>query len=369
MYRLAQLAELIGAQLIGDAEAIVRRAQAFEAAGVGDITFAASAAYRQRLHTSAATAVIVSPPADDLQEGEASEANQANQANQTNQANQAGRPNLLLARDPKLAFARAVAALHAEAYTPTGVSADLVKGEGCQLGEDLSIHARVTLGRDCVIGDRVTLYPGVVLGDRCRIGDDTVIFANVAVYADCDIGDRCRIHAGAVIGADGFGFVAEESGRQVKLLQLGRVIIEDDCEIGANCAIDRGGFADTVLRRGVKLDNLIQVGHNCDIGEDTVIAALTGFSGGTRAGRSCIIGGQVGTQQHIAIGDRAVVMARAGVTKSVAAEAVVGGVIPAMPYNDWRRSQALYARLPELFARLKQLEKAIAKTESSSSTP
>jgi UDP-3-O-[3-hydroxymyristoyl] glucosamine N-acyltransferase len=166
------------------------------------------------------------------------------------------------------------------------------------------------------------------------------------------------IHAGAVIGADGFGFVPDEEGRQVKLLQLGRVRVEDDCEIGANCAIDRGGFGDTVLRRGVKLDNLIQVGHNCDIGEDTVIAALAGFSGGTRTGRRCVIAGQVGTNQHVTIGDGVTVAGQAGVTKNVRAGAVVAGT-PIQDYNAWRRSQVLYSRLPELAERVKQLEKII----------
>ena len=143
------------------------------------------------------------------------------------------------------------------------------------------------------------------------------------------------------------------------MLQLGRVMVEDDCEIGANCVIDRGGFGDTVLRRGVKLDNLIQVGHNTDIGEDTVVAALTGFSGGTRIGRRCTIAGQVGTNQHIKIGDDATITARSGVTKSVPAKAVMGGTIPAQDYNVWRRCQVLYSRLPQLAERLRRLERLI----------
>jgi len=214
----------------------------------------------------------------------------------------------------------------------------------------------VTIGRDCVMGNRVTLHPGVVIGDRCKIGDDTVIFANVAILNDCRIGKRVTIHAGSVIGSDGFGFVPDETGHQVKLLQLGAVLIEDDCEIGANCAIDRGGFGDTVLSRGVKLDNLIQVGHNTEIGEDTVVAALTGFSGGTRIGRRCVIAGQVGTREHVTIGDGATITARAAVLKSVAAGAVIGGAIPARDYNAWRRSQAYYFKLPQIAARLRRLE-------------
>lgn len=335
MQTLAQLAQIIKAELIGDPRAIVRRVQSFEQAEAGDLTFAADAARRARINESRATAIIV-----------ASAVGGAN-------------TNLLVARSPKLAFARAIQVLHGVAYQPHGVSADLVAGEGTAFGEDLSIHPRVTIGKNCSIGHRVTLYPGVVIGDECYIGDDTVIYANVAIYAGTEIGERVIIHAGAVIGADGFGFVPDEEGRQVKLLQLGRVRIEDDCEIGANCTIDRGGFEDTVLRRGVKLDNLIQVGHNCELGEDTVVAAQTGFSGGTRVGRGCVIAGQVGTVERVTIGDGATITARAGITKSVRAGALMGGMVPAQEYNAWRRRHALYSRLPELADRLKQLEAII----------
>jgi UDP-3-O-[3-hydroxymyristoyl] glucosamine N-acyltransferase len=339
MHTLSLLAQIIRAELVGDPEAIISRAQSFEQARAGDVTLAAAAAYRARIEGCAATAIIVAPPAQP-----------------------SGR-NLLVASNPKLAFARAIQALHASEYVPAGVSDDFTVGSNTVLGEDLSIHPRVTVGRDCHIGDRVTLYPSVVIGDRVRIGDDAVIHPNVSVYDDTRIGSRVIIHAGTVIGADGFGFVPDEEGRQVKLLQLSRVRIEDDCEIGAHCAIDRGGFTETVLRRGVKLDNFIQVGHGTQIGEDTVVAALTGFSGGTRVGRGCVIAGQVGTAQHITIGDGATITARASITKSVAAGAIVGGMMPARDYNAWRRCQALYSRLPEIANRLRRLERLARRSD------
>jgi UDP-3-O-[3-hydroxymyristoyl] glucosamine N-acyltransferase len=329
--KLAELARLIKADLIGLATANVSRAQPFEKAGEGDVTLALDAGYLARINQSQATAIIV--PAS--------------------MAGYSG--NLLVARDPKLAFARAIGALHKSDYQPIGVSGDLIVGEGTVLGNDLSIYPRVTLGRGVVIGDRVTMHPGVIIGDRSLIGDDSTLHANVTIYRDCEIGQRVVIHAGTVIGADGFGFVPDESGHQVKLLQLGRVRIEDDCEIGANCAIDRGGFGDTVLRKGVKLDNLIQVGHNCEIGEDTVVAALAGFSGGTKVGRGCVVAGQVGTRQHTSIGDGATLTGKTAVTKNVKAGAVVAGM-PAQDYNAWRRSQVLYSKLPEINNRLKRLE-------------
>lgn len=334
MAKLAELARLIKADLRGEPDADVTRARPFDLASKGDVTLALDAAYVARLDESRATAVIVS-------------------ATITGSSH-----NLLISGDPKLAFARAIEALHRVEDEPIGVSSDLIAGRGTVLGKDLSIHPRVTIGRDAVIGDRVTLHPGVVIGDRCRLGDDTVIHANVSIYRDCEIGNRVIIHAGAVIGADGFGFVPDEEGRQVKLLQLGRVRIEDDCEIGANCAIDRGGFGDTLLRRGVKLDNMVQVGHNCDIGEDTVVAALAGFSGGTRVGRGCVIAGQVGTNPHTTIGDGATLTGRTAVTKNVRAGAVMAGM-PAQDYNSWRRSQVLYSRLPKMAERLRRLEKIV----------
>jgi UDP-3-O-[3-hydroxymyristoyl] glucosamine N-acyltransferase len=338
MPKLAELAQLIHADLIGEPDADIRRARPFDLASEGDVTLAANASYAARVNESLATAVIVAAPiAGSLR-------------------------NLLVAGNPKLAFARAIEALHKSDYKAIGVSGDMIAGQGTVLGEKLSIYPRVTIGQNVVIGDRVTLHSGVVIGDRCTVGDDAVIRANVSVYHDCEIGRRVIIHAGTVIGADGFGFVPDEEGRQVKMLQLGRVRIEDDCEIGANCAIDRGGFGDTVLRRGVKLDNLIQAGHNCEIGEDTVVAALTGFSGGTRVGRRCVIAGQVGTNQHITIGDGATITGQAGVTKNVRAGGVMAGT-PIQDYNAWRRSQVLYSRLPEMAERLRRLERIVKEKE------
>jgi UDP-3-O-[3-hydroxymyristoyl] glucosamine N-acyltransferase len=335
MYKLGELARIIKAELIGNPEAMIKRARPFETAEEGDVSLAATPAFRALISGSRASALIVAPPAERESH------------------------NLLVSTRPKLAFARAIAALHGKPYHSTGVSADLIAGEGAVLGRDLSIHPRVTIGHHSSIGDRVVLHPGVVIGDRCRIGNDTVLHANVSIYDDCEVGNRVIIHGGTIVGADGFGFVPDEEGRQVKLLHLGRVKIEDDCEIGANCAIDRGGFGETILRRGVKLDNLIQVGHNVDLGENTVVVALTGFSGGTKVGCHCVIAGQVGTVEHVVIGDGATICARAAVTKRVRPGAVIAGLTPAQDYKSWRRSQVLYSKLPEIIERLKRLEKIV----------
>lgn len=341
MPRLGELAQRIKADLIGDPDAEVTRARPFDLAEAGDVTLAMDSKYLPRIDDSSATAFIVSSPIPGSSR------------------------NLLVARNPKLAYARAMQAIHAIGYKALGISGDLIKGQGAVLGDDLSIHPRVTIGREARIGNRVTLHPGVVIGDGCTIGNDSVLFANVSVYRDCEIGNRVVIHAGTVIGADGFGFVPDEQKHQVKVIQLGRVRIEDDCEIGANCTLDRAGFGDTILGRGVKLDNLVHVGHNCEIGEDTVVAALTGFSGGTRVGKRCVIAGQVGTNQHITIGDDVIVTGQAGVTKNIRDGAFVSGT-PARDHNSWRRSQVLYSQLPEMAERLKKMEMLVEKLKPAS---
>jgi len=288
--KLKELAERIGAELRGPESTEITGVAALADAAAAEITFAADAARLDEASASAAGALIVPPKlADDER--------------------LAGRP-LLVAANPKLAFARAISIFYSRRYEPLGVSPDLSLGEGSAVGSDCSIHPRVVIGRNSRIGDRVTLHPGVVIGDDCQVGDETVIFPNVSIYDGASIGSRCRIHSGTVIGADGFSFTPDEQGRQFKLLQVGRVVIEDDVEIGANCCVDRAGFGETRIRRGAKFDNLIQIGHNVEIGEDTVVAALAGFSGGTRVGRACIIAGQIGTNQHITIGDGAIITAR-----------------------------------------------------------
>lgn len=337
---LTELAKIIRAEVRGDGNLEVTGVASLENAGVGDVSYAADLGRLREAADCRASALIIPTKlsADDPA---------------------LSGYGLLIAKDAKLAFARAISAFHAKPYRPLGVSSDLALGPDSRIGVECTIHPRVTIGRNSIIGDRVTLHPGVVIGDDCSIGADSILFANVTLYDRTEIGDRCRIHSGTVLGADGFSFTPDEEGRQFKLLQVGRVVLEDDVEFGANCCVDRGGFGETRIRRGAKFDNLIQIGHNVEIGENTVVAALAGFSGGTRVGRQCIIAGQIGTNQHITIGDGVIVTARTGVTKSVEAGRLIGGMMPAMDYQKWRKSQALYARLPELLDRIRKLEQQV----------
>jgi UDP-3-O-[3-hydroxymyristoyl] glucosamine N-acyltransferase len=336
---LSQLAQQIKAEVRGDGSVEITGVNALGSAKVGDVSYIADSVRLKQAEECKASALIVP----------------AKIAN----SHQIDGRNLLVAKDAKLAFARTISIFHEKPYEARGVSPDLVLGEGSGIGKDCSIHPRVTIGRNSSVGNRVTLYPGVVLGDHVKIGDDTVIFPNVVICDETEVGERCRLHSGTVIGSDGFSFTPDESGKQIKLQQVGRVVIEDDVEIGANCCVDRAGFGETRIRRGAKFDNLIQIGHNVEIGENTVVAALAGFSGGTKVGRNCIIAGQIGTNQHITIGEGAIITARTGVTKSVEPGKIMGGMMPAQDYQQWRKAQVLYSRLPELFERLKKLEKKI----------
>lgn len=241
----------------------------------------------------------------------------------------------LVTNEPYLKLAL-VSALFA--HTP-GVSSDEpLLAEGCE------IDPSVRFGRAVKVGRGTVLMAGSYIGDGVEIGEDCVIHPNVTIYHGSRIGDRCTIHSGTVIGSDGYGFAHTADGRHIKIHQLGNAILEDDVEIGANCCIDRGAIGDTVIRRGSKIDNLVQIGHNCDIGENSLIVAQVGISGSSILGRNVVMGGQSATAGHLKIGDFATVAARGGVTKSLEGGKIYGG-FPAVELRVWRRMQAALSRL------------------------
>jgi len=209
--------------------------------------------------------------------------------------------------------------------------------------ENAQIASSVNCGSNVTIGKNSTIMAGVFLGDNVTIGDNTVIYPNVTIYNDCHIGDNCIIHSGTVIGSDGFGFVSKDSSN-TKFYQIGNVIIEDNVEIGANCTIDRATLGSTIIKSNAKLDNLIQIGHNCEIGEYSIIVSQVGLSGSTIVGQGVVIGGQCGTAGHLKIGDRAMLAARTGVTKSLEGGKIYGG-FPAVEIKLWRKMQAALMRL------------------------
>ena len=268
----------------------------------------------------------------------------------------------LAVENPLLAFAKVAQKFFVPLPTPRGIAQDVTKGTDVTIGTDPSIWPFVTLGDRVRIGSRVTLYPGVYIGADSNIGDDSVLYPNVVVREGCSIGERVIVHSGAVIGADGFGYVQHE-GRHHKIPQLGGVTIEDDVELGANVTIDRATLGQTIVRRGTKIDNLVQIAHNVTVGEHDIIVAQVGIAGSTTIGHHLMIGGQAGLADHLTIGDQAMIAARAGVNRSVQANQIVSGA-PVMPHETWMKAQAVIPRLPELRQLVRSLEQRIAKVEA-----
>ncbi|MDZ7330436.1 MAG: UDP-3-O-(3-hydroxymyristoyl)glucosamine N-acyltransferase [candidate division KSB1 bacterium] len=328
---LAEIASLVQGELEGDGSIIIRGVAKIETASPGEITFLSNPKYAKYVETTQAAAILVSHdfPATD-------------------------RP-VIRTKNPYFAFLKVLQVFHPPLVTVAeGVHPTAIVDATAQLGKNVRIGPRVVIDRDCKIGDEVVIHPGVVLGPEVEIGHHTLIYANVTVRERVKIGSNVIIHSGTVIGSDGFGF-AREGQQYFKIPQVGTVIIEDDVEIGANCAIDRATLGATVIHRGAKLDNLIQVAHNVEIGENTVIAAQTGISGSTKIGKNVMIGGQVGFVGHIEIGDNTVIGAQSGVSKSLPQNSTYFGY-PARPMMQAKREEAALRRLPDLLKRVSELE-------------
>jgi UDP-3-O-[3-hydroxymyristoyl] glucosamine N-acyltransferase len=329
---LSVLAEKIGAVLRGD-DVEVSGVAAVEEAGPGQVTFLSNPKYALRARETRATAVIAKEPIA------------------------GARCAMLLAADPYLAFALAVREFHPPARTPAGISPMAFVHPSASLGKEVHVGPFATVEEGAVVGDRAALYPGVYVGKGAAVGEDAVLYPRVTLYAGVRVGKRAVLHAGCVIGSDGFGFAPTPRG-YVKIPQVGTVEIGDDVEIGANTTIDRAALGVTRIGPGTKLDNLIQVGHNVEIGRDTVIAAQTGISGSCRIGSRVMIGGQAGLAGHIEVGDGVMLGAKTGVASTLSAkESRAWSGIPAMPHGTWLKMAALLPRLPELFRRVRRLER------------
>ena len=227
-----------------------------------------------------------------------------------------------------------------------------------KIGENVYIGAFAYIGENAVIGDNTQIYPHTFVGDGVKIGNGCLLYSNVNVYHDCRIGNECILHSGAVIGADGFGFAPQANGEYAKIAQIGNVVLEDNVEIGANTTIDRATMGSTIIKKGVKLDNLIQIAHNVEVGEHTVIAAQAGIAGSAKVGSHAMIGGQVGVAGHIKLGDRIQVGAQSGIPNHVENDAVIMGY-PAVPSKEFARQVVYVKRLPELTRTVKALEREI----------
>lgn len=334
---LKELAEYLGGRVIGDENATVTGIAAIDKAGVNDVTFLANPKYAGKLAASKAGAVILPSGAD-----------------------RCGKHGIEVG-NPHLAFAKMLDLFHARQPKPKGVMAGAIIGSDVVIGKDVTVYPGAYVGDGVRIGDRVTIHPSAVVYENAELGNDVVIHANVSIREGCRIGNRVTIHCGAVIGGDGFGY-APNGNEWYKIQQLGIVIIEDDVEIGANTTIDRAALDVTRIGRGTKIDNQVQLAHNCVLGENCMIAAQVGIAGSTRLGNHVILAGQVGVAGHIQIGDNVMAGGKTGITSGLPAGAIVNGW-PAFSHRDWLRVSAIIPKLPELRKLVSSLEKKVADIE------
>jgi UDP-3-O-[3-hydroxymyristoyl] glucosamine N-acyltransferase len=336
VWTLSELAREVQGEVDGDGTIEISGIAGIREAGEGEITFLSNPKYLSSLEKTRASAVILSPETP-------------------------SKIPAIRCRNPYLAFARTVALLLKKPYQSSGVSPDLVQGEGCQLGSDLSIHPRVVLGKNVRIGDRVTLFPGVVIGDSSIVGDDSLLYSGVSVRENVQIGKRVIINCGAVIGSDGFGF-APDGESYFKILQTGGVIVGDDVEIGANTTIDRGAMGDTSIGEGTKIDNLVQIAHNVVIGTNCIIVSKSGISGSTIVGDNVTLAGKAAVAGHLKIGDHVTVGGFSGVTKNIPSGKVVAG-FPAIDHREWLKAAVSFEHLPRLRKELKRLQAQVDRLE------
>jgi UDP-3-O-[3-hydroxymyristoyl] glucosamine N-acyltransferase len=334
-YRLAEIAARFGGRLLGDGNTAVHQIATLESAAAGHITFLANSKYRSQLAATNASAVIL---------GEAD-------------AEATALPRIV-SDNPYACFAKVSALLNPPQRFNPGVHPAAVVGEGVEIGENAHVAACAVIGANAKIGAGSVIMEGASIGENVRIGADARIYPNVVIYRDCALGDRVIAHSGAIIGADGFG-LAPENGRWLKIPQIGRVVIGDDVEIGANTTVDRGALDDTVIEEGVKLDNQIQVAHNVRIGAHTAIAGCVGIAGSTTIGRHCRIGGSAGILGHLKIADNVEISAFTLVNKSIRESGSYTGIYPFGKTGEWSRNAVHLRRLDELADRIKRLEQEI----------
>jgi UDP-3-O-[3-hydroxymyristoyl] glucosamine N-acyltransferase len=344
--KLAELATQTGARLEqGDAEMEIGGAAGLDEASPGQVTFLSNPRYTPRVQTTRASAIYV---------GESVEV---------------GRTIAVLrARDPYLAYTRALRLFHPEPEFKPFVHPSAVIDPTAQVAADVWIGACACVGHDVQIGSNVRIFPNATIYDGVRVGAGSVIHSGAVLREGTQLGERVIVHNNAVIGSDGFGYAKDEEGRWLKIPQTGIVVVEDDVEIGAGTTIDRASVGETRILRGAKIDNLVQVGHSCTVGEDTLLCAQVGLAGSSRIGRRVILAGQAGVAGHLSIGDDAVVTAKSATSHDVPAGKVISG-IPAFDNRDWLRSTAAFRRLGEMQRTLRSLEARLKALEEGSSNP
>ncbi len=336
-FTAGQIAGILEGEVDGNPEIAVHKLAKIEEGESGSLTFLANPKYTSFIYTTKASITIVNKdfvPEQDIT------------------------TTMIKVDDAYESFSKILEYYNQVKNNKVGIESPVYTSDDAVYGENFYLGAFSYLGSNVSIGDNVKIYPNVYIGDNVTIDDDVIIFAGARIYSETVIGKSCMIHSGAVIGADGFGYSPNKNGEFSKVPQTGNVILEDNVDIGAGTTIDRATLGSTILRRGVKLDNQIQIAHNVEIGEHTVIAAQTGIAGSTKIGKRCMIGGQVGIVGHITIGDNVKIQAQSGIIRNIKDNEVLQGS-PALTYGDYNKSYVHFKNLPKLVNKIDKLEKRI----------
>ncbi len=334
-FTASQIAGILGGEVDGNPEVSVHKLAKIEEGEKGSLTFLANPKYTPYIYSTEASITIVNK--DFKPEQELS-------------------TTLIKVDDAYKSFSKLLEYYNQVKNNKTGLESPVFVSDNTHYGKDFYLGAFSYLGSNVSIGDNVKIFPNVFIGDNVSIGNDVIVYAGAKIYSESQIGNGCIIHSGAIIGADGFGFSPETNGEYRRVPQTGNVIIEDNVDVGAGTTIDRATLGSTILRKGVKLDNQIQIAHNVEIGENTAIAAQTGIAGSTKIGKQCMIGGQVGIVGHITIGDRVRIQAQSGITRNIKDDEVIQGS-PALNYGDYNKSYVHFKNLPKIVNRLDEIEK------------
>ena len=327
-----QIAAVLEGEIIGNPLEEVKTLAKIEEGTKGSISFLANPKYEHFIYTTEASVVIV---------------------NKSFEPDQTVRATLIKVDDAYTSFSKLLEYYNQVKLMKSGIEQPSVISDGVEYGDDLYLGSFCYVGKNTKIGNNVKIYPNTFIGDNVIIGNNTVLFSGVRIYSETEIGENCTIHAGTIIGSDGFGFAPNTDGTYNKVPQIGNVIIEDNVEIGAGTTIDRATLGSTIIRKGVKLDNQIQIAHNVEIGENTVIAAQSGIAGSTKVGKNCMIGGHVG---HLVIGDYVKIQAQSGVTKNIESNKAVQGT-PALGYTEFLKSYSHFRNFSKIVDDLEKLKK------------
>ncbi|MDG1916899.1 MAG: UDP-3-O-(3-hydroxymyristoyl)glucosamine N-acyltransferase [Flavobacteriales bacterium] len=338
IYTVGEIAKILKGQVVGDSNFKISMLSKIEEGSKGSLSFLANERYEEFLYTTKSSAVIV---------------NSNLEIDKTKVST-----NLIIVEDAYQSFAYMLDEFSKSRNKIEGIHKTSSIEKSASIGKRCFIGANVHISDNVTIGDNVKIYPNSYIGENSTIGNDTILYSGVKIYDHCSIGEKCFIQSGAIIGGDGFGFAPNSENEYTKVAQIGNVIIEDNVEIGANTTIDRATMGSTIIRQGVKLDNLIQIAHNVEIGKNTVIAAQSGVAGSTKIGENCMIGGQVGIVGHLKIGNNVKIAAQSGIQSNIKNNEIVQGS-PAFSISDYKRAYVYFRQLPKLNSLVNRIEKEL----------